>query len=103
MPGEGREQLLGLGDLSAEGDQAEGGVIVADQAQGRGVGGLLTAALVADARRRGLRALRARLLTRNLRMRQALGRLGSVSERVEDGHSVLTLELAEPGQLRRAA
>lgn len=99
----GRERLVALGDVAVDGPAAEAAVLVADAFQGRGLGRLVTTALVAEARRRGAERLVARLLTRNLPMRRVLERLGPVRESVEDGNSVLTLAIPPVSGARRAA
>jgi CRP-like cAMP-binding protein len=74
---------------------AEIAFIVADDYQGRGIGGLLMDALTISAQVGGVRRFTARLLADNLRMRSILDRFGAEWEHDEPG--VVTTEFDVPG------
>ncbi len=73
---------------------AEIAFIVADDYQGRGIGGFLMDALTIAARVGGVQRFTARLLADNLAMRSILDRYGAEWERDEPG--VVTTEIAVP-------
>jgi RimJ/RimL family protein N-acetyltransferase len=73
---------------------AEIAFIVADDYQGRGIGGLLMDALTISAQVGGVRRFTARLLADNLRMRSILDRFGAEWEHDEPG--VVTTEFDVP-------
>jgi RimJ/RimL family protein N-acetyltransferase len=73
-------------------------VTVADDWQGRGVGGRLAAALAQRAREEGISRFTALLLAENEQMLNLLRDLGSVSElQLEQGTVQLTVDLGESG------
>lgn len=74
---------------------AEIAFIVADDFQGRGIGGLLMDALIISAQISGVRRFTARMLSENLAMRAILDRYGAEWERDEPG--VVTTEFDVPG------
>jgi GNAT superfamily N-acetyltransferase len=93
-PLDGAEAIVGLADCSllATG-LAQLVVVVDDDAQGRGVGKLLTEAIAALARRQGATRLKAELSGENAAMLRLMERLGPTVETVEDGASTLYTEL----------
>jgi RimJ/RimL family protein N-acetyltransferase len=79
------EAVLGLADVVLLGaGLAELGVVVDDQAQGRGLGKLLTEAVASLAIRQGAQRLKAEPLTENEPMLRLLERLGPTVESSED-------------------
>jgi GNAT superfamily N-acetyltransferase len=103
MPGEGGEELIGLADVAllATG-LAEIGVVVADDAQGQGVGKLLSESVAALAIQRGATHLKAEMLQENHEMLHLMQRLGSTVRTVEDGNTVAYTRLPA-GRRRNAA
>jgi GNAT superfamily N-acetyltransferase len=99
---DGGEEIAGLADveLLATG-LAELGVVVADDAQGRGVGRLLSEAVASLAIQRGATHLKAEMLDANSRMLHLMQRLGSTVRSVEDGTTVAYTRL--PPTRRRSA
>jgi len=79
---------------------AEIAFIVADDYQGRGIGGFLMDALTIAARVGGVRRFTARLLADNLAMRHILDRYGAEWERDEPGVVTTVFDVPEPDQLR---
>ena len=75
-------------------------MVVDDDAQGRGVGKLLTEAVAALARRQGATRLKAELPEDNVPMRRLMERLGPTVQTREDG--VATLYTALPPAARAA-
>ena len=102
MPGEGGEQVIGLADVAllATG-LAEIGVVVADDAQGQGVGKLLSESVASLAIQRGATHLKAEMLDYNQPMMHLMQRLGSTVRTVEDGNTVAYTRL--PAGRRNAA
>jgi len=102
MPGEGGEEVIGLADVAllATG-LAEIGVVVADDAQGQGVGKLLSESVAALAIQRGATHLKAEMLEYNQPMMHLMQRLGSTVRTVEDGNTVAYTRL--PAGRRNAA
>jgi GNAT superfamily N-acetyltransferase len=87
--------------LTEEPDLAEVAITVADEAQGRGIGRLLFGAIVAAARERGIRALRAELLPSNVPMRRILDAARAVVRSDDGATLVLDVPLdAPPADLR---
>lgn len=89
-------------------DTAEASVAVADAWQGRGLGGMLMARLVARARQEGMRRFTAVLLTRNLAMLHLFERIGAVRVTSRYGESLeleveLPFETDAPREAIRAA
>ena len=98
----GTEQILGLADVSLlETGVAEIGLVVTDEHQGQGVGGVLSEAIAALAVQQGARHLKAEVLERGGAMLQLMRRLGPTVESVEDGHVVAHTRL--PTRHRYAA
>ncbi len=98
----GTEELIGLADVSLDGaGEAEFGLVVGDEWQGRGVGLLLADAITTLAVRHGARTLKATMLESSRRMLSLLRRIGPTVETVEDGNPVAYTRLAVGG--RRAA
>ena len=83
---------------------AEAAVAVVDEWQGRGLGGVLLSHLARRARREGIEAFTATLLTDNRAMRELFSRLGEM--RVHPDGSTMEIEVAlrdAPEALRAAA
>jgi GNAT superfamily N-acetyltransferase len=99
---EGRaEAIVGLADCALlETGLAELALVVADDAQGRGVGKLLSEVIAGLARQQGATHLKAELLDNNLPMRRLMERLGPTTRSVEDGVAVLYTAL--PARARAA-
>lgn len=72
-------------------DVAEAAIVVADEAQNRGLGKLLLSALADAARERGVRAFRAEVLSENAPMRHLLEQAGAVIR--EDRGETLLVEV----------
>jgi GNAT superfamily N-acetyltransferase len=83
----GDGEVIGLASLVANPDAAELGVLVADDWQGRGIGTALVDELVARARRRGVRYLRAAVLPGSARLLRWLGRSLPMERSEWDGAS----------------
>ena len=91
----GTEELIGLADVSLEDTgEAEFGLVVGDEWQGRGVGLLLADAITTLAVRQGARTLKATMLESSPRMLSLLRRIGPTVETVEDGNPVAYTRLA---------
>ena len=102
MPVDGSERIIGLADAAflATG-LAEIGVVVDDEAQGRGVGKVLSEAVASVAMSRGAVRLKAEMLHGNAPMLRLLERLGRTVRTVEDGRAVAYTRLQQ--RSRRAA
>jgi GNAT superfamily N-acetyltransferase len=99
---DGREQVVGLGDVTLlETGLAEIGVVVDDARQGRGLGTLLAQAVAALALRRGTTHLRLETLDGRGPGLAVMDRLGRVTRCVEDGRTIVYARIA--GATRRAA
>ncbi|MEA2423528.1 MAG: Acetyltransferase domain [Thermoleophilaceae bacterium] len=100
---DGGERVVGLADAAflATG-LAEIGVVVDDEAQGRGLGKLLSEAVASVALSRGAVRLKAEMLDGNQPMLHLLERLGRTVRTVEDGRAVAYTRL-QPGRRRSAA
>ena len=100
---DGREQIVGLADATflATG-LAEIGVVVDDDAQGQGLGKVLSEAVATVALQRGATRLKAEMLDGNAPMLRLLERLGRTVRMVEDGRAVAYTRL-RPGRRRRSA
>jgi GNAT superfamily N-acetyltransferase len=99
-----RKRELGLGvaryvRLEGEPDVAEAAVVVADDAQRRGVGRLLLTTLAEAARERGVRAFRAEVLAENTPMRRILEDLGATVRRVEGDTITFDVDLGPPPEV----
>lgn len=101
-PGDGREVVVGLADVAllATG-LAEIGLVVADDAQGQGVGKLLSESVASLAIQRGATHLKAEMLEENAPMLHLMERLGRTVRTVEDGTTVAYTRL--PAGRRHAA
>jgi RimJ/RimL family protein N-acetyltransferase len=102
MPVAGGEQIVGLADVSLQpSGLAEIGVVIGDDAQGRGVGKLLSESVASLAFHRGATQLKAPRVDGNRAMAALLERLGPTVRTIEDGTTVAYTRLqARP---RRAA
>jgi len=102
MPVEGGEEFIGLADVAllATG-LAEIGLVVADDAQGHGLGRLLSEAVASLAIQRGATHLKAEMLDENEPMMKLMERLGRTRRQLEDGNTVAYTRL--PAVLRRNA
>jgi GNAT superfamily N-acetyltransferase len=102
MPRDGGEEIIGMADVAllATG-LAEIAVVVADDAQGNGVGKLLSDSVAALAMQRGATHLKAEMLENNTAMLQLMRRLGTTVRTVEDGTTVVYARL--PARRRNAA
>ena len=102
MPGARGEQLIGLADVALlVTGLAEIGVVVADDAQGQGVGKLLSEAVASLAIQRGATHLKAEMLDENTAMLHLMQRLGRTVRTVEDGNTIAYTRL--PARRRNAA
>jgi acetyltransferase len=101
MPFEGSERIVGLADAAflATG-LAEIGLVVGDEAQGQGLGKLLSEAVASVALQHGAVRLKAEMLDGNRPMLRLLERLGRTVRTVEDGRAVAYTRL-EHGAARR--
>lgn len=81
---------------------AEVAFIVADDYQGRGIGGFLMDALIVAARVGGVRRFTARLLAENAPMRAILDRFGGEWEHDEPGVVTTEFDVGEPTRLDAA-
>ena len=79
---------------------AEIAFIVADDYQGRGIGGFLMDALIVAARVCGVQRFTARMLADNLAMRHILDRFGAEWERDEPGVITTVFDVPDLAQLR---
>jgi acetyltransferase len=101
-PVEGRERIVGLADAAFLGTGlAEIGVVVGDEAQGRGLGKVLSEAVASLALRHGANRLKAEMFDDNAPMLRLLERLGRTVRTVEDGRAVAYTRLQQSS--RRAA
>ena len=82
--------------LPGEPDAAESAVTVIDDAQGKGLGRLLLAALARAALDRGVKTFRAEVLASNAPMRAILGEVGARVRSDEEGSLVCDIPLAWP-------
>ena len=99
---DGRERIVGLADAAFLGTGlAEIGVVVDDDAQGRGLGKMLSEAVASVAMSRGANRLKAEMLDGNAPMLRLLERLGRTVRTVEDGRAVAYTRLQQ--RSRRAA
>lgn len=101
-PLEGREAILGLADMAVLATGlAEIGLIVADEHQSRGIGGLLSEAVAWLALQRGATHLKAEMLEGNAPMLRLMQRIGPTIRTFEEGTSVAYTRL--PALRRRSA
>lgn len=101
--GGGGEEVIGLADVAllATG-LAEIGLVVADDAQGQGVGKLLSESVASLAIQRGATHLKAEMLGENVAMLHLMERLGPTVRTVEGGNTVAYTRLPA-GRRRHAA
>jgi GNAT superfamily N-acetyltransferase len=101
---DGRECIVGLADAAflATG-LAEIGVVVDDDAQGHGLGKVLSEAVASVALQRGATRLKAEMLDGNAPMLRLLERLGRTVRTVEDGRAVAYTRLRPAGRRARGA
>jgi GNAT superfamily N-acetyltransferase len=96
MPVGGNEQIVGLADVALDdGGLAEIGLVVDDDAQGRGVGTLLSEAVASLAVHRGATALKAPRVDGNGPMVSLLERLGPTARTREAGTQVAYTRLRD--------
>lgn len=104
LPVDGRERIVGLGDLALLGTGlAELGLVVDDERQGHGIGALVSEALAWLAAQRGASHVKAEMLERSTAMARLMERLGPTVKTVEDGHPVLYTRLDGVRSRARAA
>jgi GNAT superfamily N-acetyltransferase len=103
LPSDGvGEEIVGLADVALLGTGlAEIGLVVADDAQGRGVGTLLSEAVASLAIQRGATHLKAEMLEGDDHMLHLMERIGSTVRTLEEGHVVAYTRL--PAAVRRNA
>jgi ribosomal protein S18 acetylase RimI-like enzyme len=90
---------LGIGRfvrLKDEPDVAEAAVTVIDEAQGRGIGRHLLAALTEAARERGIRVFRAVVLAENAPIRRLLDDAGAKVREIDGASLVFDVDLGPP-------
>ena len=96
MPVGRNEQIVGLADVELDdGGIAEIGLVVDDDAQGRGVGTLLSEAAASLAVHRGAKALKAPRVDGDGPMVSLLERLGPTARANEDGNQVAYTRLRD--------
>ena len=101
-PGAGGEEVVGIGDVSfAETGLAEIGLVVDEEHQSHGIGGLLTEAIASLAVARGATHLKAEMLDSSPVVMKLLGQIGRTVRAMEDGRSVAYAKL--PARSRWAA
>ena len=101
-PGEGGEQIVGLGDISFDATGlAEIGLVVEDEHQSRGIGKLLTEAIASLALSHGATHLKAEMLDSSPAVLKLLGEIGRTVRTIEDGRAVAYAKL--PARSRWAA
>jgi hypothetical protein len=101
-PGEGGEEIVGLGDVGfLSTGVAEIGLVVEEQHQSRGIGGLIGEAIGSLALSRGAIRLKAEMLDSSPAVMKVLGSIGRTVTAVEDGRTVAYAEL--PARTRWAA
>ena len=93
-PGEGGEQVVGLGDVSfVSTGIAEIGLVVEEEHQSRGIGRLIAEAIASLALSRGATHLKAEMLDSSPAVMKVLGSIGRTVSTVEDGRSVAYAKL----------
>jgi RimJ/RimL family protein N-acetyltransferase len=101
-PGASGEEILALADVALlNTGLAEIGVVVDDDAQGQGLGSLMSEAVASLAIQRGATHLKAEMLEGNEAMMRLMRRLGSTVHSVENGTTVAYTRL--PASRRRRA
>jgi GNAT superfamily N-acetyltransferase len=93
-PGEGGEEIVGLGDVSfvATGI-AEIGLVVEEEHQSRGIGSLVAEAIASLALSRGATHLKAEMLDSSPAVMKVLGSIGRTVTTIEDGRAVAYAKL----------
>ena len=93
-PGEGGEELIGIGDVSfADTGIAEIGLVIEEEHQSRGIGKLIAEAIASLALARGATHLKAEMLDSSPAVLKVLGSIGPTISEVEDGRSVAYAKL----------
>ena len=93
-PGEGGEELVGIGDVSfADTGIAEIGLVIEEEHQSRGIGKLIAEAIASLALTRGATHLKAEMLDSSPAVLKVLGSIGPTISEVEDGRSVAYAKL----------
>jgi GNAT superfamily N-acetyltransferase len=101
-PGEGGEEIVGLGDVSfVSTGIAEIGLVVEESHQNQGIGRLITEAIASLALSRGATHLKAEMLDSSPAVLKLLNSIGRTVTAVEDGCSVAYAKL--PARARWAA
>jgi GNAT superfamily N-acetyltransferase len=101
-PGDGGEQIVGLGDVSLVSTGiAELGLVVCEQHQCRGIGRLIAEAIASLALARGATHLKAEMLDSNPAVLKVLESIGRTVRTFEDGRAVAYAKL--PARNRWAA
>jgi acetyltransferase len=101
---DGSERVIGLADaVFLDTGLAEIGVVVDDDAQGCGLGKLLSEAVASVALQRGATRLKAEMLNGNAPMLRLLERLGRTIRTVEDGRAVAYTRLQPSRRRGRSA
>ncbi len=81
--------------LPGEEDTAEAAVTVVDEAQGKGIGKILLAALTREARRRGIRHFRGEALKSNTPIQHILSDAGAIIKATDDNTIVFDVPIGE--------
>jgi GNAT superfamily N-acetyltransferase len=102
MPGEGGDEIVGLGDVSfISTGIAEIGLVVEEEHQSHGIGRLIAEAIASLAVSRGATHLKAEMLDSSPVVMKLLGSIGRTVTAVEDGRAVAYAKL--PARARWAA
>jgi GNAT superfamily N-acetyltransferase len=102
MPGEGGEEIVGLGDVGfVSTGIAEIGLVVEEEHQSHGIGKLIAEAIASLALSRGATHLKAEMLDSSPVVMKLLGAIGRTVTAVEDGRAVAYAKL--PARSRWAA
>jgi GNAT superfamily N-acetyltransferase len=93
-PGEGGEQVIGLGDVGfLSTGIAEIGLVVEEAHQSRGIGKLVAEAIASLAQSRGATHLKAEMLDSSPAVLRVLGSIGPTIREIEDGRAVAYAKL----------
>jgi GNAT superfamily N-acetyltransferase len=93
-PGEGGEQIVGLGDVSfVHTGIAEIGLVVEEEHQSRGIGKLIAEAIASLGLSRGATHLKAEMLDSSPAVMKLLGSIGRTISTVEEGRAVAYAKL----------
>jgi GNAT superfamily N-acetyltransferase len=94
MPGDGGEQIVGLGDVGfLSTGIAEIGLVVEEEHQSRGIGRLIAEAIASLALSRGATHLKAEMLDTSRAVLKVLGSIGRTVSTIEDGRAVAYAKL----------